>query len=271
MTIQSLAAMLLTFISTTFVGHLNEPLALSAVVLSSSLYNVSGISITIGLASAMDTLCGQAFGAHRYTLLGEVLQRARVICWCCCLPIALLWSRIEPILLLLGQDAQLSHLAAVNMRILIPSLFLGVLNDTTRRYLVAQRAVFPTSCCYLITTALSPLYNWLFIFRLDMRIQGAAYALVCCTATNALLLTCYRTYRDNFKLANSPMATWRGYSLAAFKGWGQYLALGLPGAAMICLEWWCWEVMIFLAGAAGLLPENACWLDGWFAAGLHCL
>jgi hypothetical protein len=38
---------------------LNDPLALSAVVLSSSLFNVTGISITIGLASAMDTLCGQ--------------------------------------------------------------------------------------------------------------------------------------------------------------------------------------------------------------------
>lgn len=59
MMLQSLALMLLTFISTTFVGHLNDPLALSAVVLSSSLYNVSGISMTLGLASAMDTLCGQ--------------------------------------------------------------------------------------------------------------------------------------------------------------------------------------------------------------------
>lgn len=62
MMLQSLALMLLTFISTTFVGHLNDPLALSAVVLSSSLYNVSGISMTLGLASAMDTLCGQVCG-----------------------------------------------------------------------------------------------------------------------------------------------------------------------------------------------------------------
>jgi MATE family multidrug resistance protein len=57
--LQSMAMMMTTFISTTFVGHLNDPLALSAVVLSSSLFNVTGISITIGLASAMDTLCGQ--------------------------------------------------------------------------------------------------------------------------------------------------------------------------------------------------------------------
>jgi hypothetical protein len=41
----------------------------------------------------------------------------------------------------------------------------GVISDTTRRYLVTQRAVLPTSCCYLTTTALSPLYNYLFIFK----------------------------------------------------------------------------------------------------------
>lgn len=62
MMLQSLALMLLTFISTTFVGHLNDPLALSTVVLASSLYNVSGVSMTIGLSSAMDTLCGQVRG-----------------------------------------------------------------------------------------------------------------------------------------------------------------------------------------------------------------
>jgi hypothetical protein len=25
----------------------------------------------------------------------------------------------------------------------------------------------------------------------------------------------------------------------------QYLSLGLPAAAMICLEWWVWELLIF--------------------------
>jgi MATE family multidrug resistance protein len=73
----------------------------------------------------MDTLCGQAFGARNYAVLGEILQRARLICWTVCLPVALLWWWMEPVLLLLGQEAQLAALAAVNMRIMIPSLFLG--------------------------------------------------------------------------------------------------------------------------------------------------
>jgi Na+-driven multidrug efflux pump len=83
--LQSIASMMTTFISTTFVGHLNDPLALSAVVLSSSLFNVTGISITIGLASAMDTLCGQ------------VRECAALHCCCCWMSI---YSSIR-----VGEDA----------------------------------------------------------------------------------------------------------------------------------------------------------------------
>jgi len=67
----------------------------------------------------------QAFGARNYAVLGEVQQRARLICWTICLPIALLWWFMEPVLVLLGQEAELARLAAINMRIMIPSLFVG--------------------------------------------------------------------------------------------------------------------------------------------------
>jgi hypothetical protein len=57
--VQSLSTMAMILISTTFVGHLNNPTELSAVVLASSLYNVTGSSLIIGLSSGMETLCGQ--------------------------------------------------------------------------------------------------------------------------------------------------------------------------------------------------------------------
>jgi hypothetical protein len=75
--------------------------------------------------------------------------------------------------------------------------------------------------------------------RLQLRAAGAAYALVCCTFTNAALLLSYQTYRDSVLLAGKPEATWHGYRpRAALKGWRTYLSLGAPTAAMICLEWW---------------------------------
>ncbi len=72
-----------TLVSMAFIGHLGKH-ELSAAVLGTSLFNVTGLSILIGLCSAMETLCGQvllplsiqyvgiAIVQHTPTLLGLV-------------------------------------------------------------------------------------------------------------------------------------------------------------------------------------------------------
>lgn len=46
---------------------------------------------------------------------------------------------------------------------------------------------------------------------------------------------------------------WSGFSvLEALQGWAAYLRFGLPCVMMVCLEWWMWEVIVWLAG---LLPS----------------
>jgi MATE family multidrug resistance protein len=112
LTLQALSSMLMTLISTSFVGHLNDPVALSGVVLASSVFNVTGVSLIIGMSSALDTLCGQAYGARAYPLLGVYLVRARLICWTLCVPVALLWLQAEPLLLAIGQEPAIAAVSA---------------------------------------------------------------------------------------------------------------------------------------------------------------
>eukprot|EP00879_Flechtneria_rotunda_P024525 GHRR01026001.1.p1 GENE.GHRR01026001.1~~GHRR01026001.1.p1 ORF type:complete len:385 (+),score=140.35 GHRR01026001.1:898-2052(+) len=50
--------------------------------------------------------------------------------------------------------------------------------------------------------------------------------------------------------AQHEAATWVRPAWSAFAGWGKYLSYGVPAAAMICMEWWCYEVVIFMAGIA---------------------
>lgn len=57
--IQNLLAYSTTVVAVAFVGHLNQPELLSAAVLANSLYNVTGYSLLQGLASGMESLCGQ--------------------------------------------------------------------------------------------------------------------------------------------------------------------------------------------------------------------
>ena len=37
-----------------------------------------------------------------------------------------------------------------------------------------------------------------------------------------------------------------------FRNIGAFMALAIPGTAMICLEWWCFEIMILMAGYIGV-------------------
>ena len=57
--VQQFLAFSAGLISVAFVGHLGE-FELGVIVLANSLYTVSGVTVLMGTASAMETLCGQA-------------------------------------------------------------------------------------------------------------------------------------------------------------------------------------------------------------------
>ncbi|KAL8487186.1 hypothetical protein ACS0TY_023740 [Phlomoides rotata] len=60
----------LQVISVMFVGHLSE-LALSSASMATSFASVTGFSVLLGMGSALETLCGQAYGAEQHRMLGE--------------------------------------------------------------------------------------------------------------------------------------------------------------------------------------------------------
>jgi multidrug resistance protein, MATE family len=129
-------------VSVMFVGHLGE-LHLAGASLAASVANVTGFSLLDGLASALDTLCGQAFGARQYGLLGVYKQRAMVVLALACVPIAVVWTNAGRILLLMGQDEDIAAEAGAYERWLIPSLAPYVPLACHIRFLQTQSIVVP--------------------------------------------------------------------------------------------------------------------------------
>ncbi len=85
-----------------------------------------------------------------------------------------------------------------------------------------------------------------------MGLDGGAWAFVLSTGTYSLLLLVYTCVRDARRAARRhPQYTWPGFSWRALEGWGSYLHYAVPAAAMICMEWWIFECVIFMAGGAG--------------------
>ena len=60
--LQACLVFISSLVSLAFAGHLGK-LPLSQAVLSSSVYNITGAAVLFGLASGMETLCGQV--CHR--------------------------------------------------------------------------------------------------------------------------------------------------------------------------------------------------------------
>ncbi|KAG5528006.1 hypothetical protein RHGRI_028813 [Rhododendron griersonianum] len=104
------------------VGHISE-LSLSSVAIATSLTNVTGYSVLFGMAGALETLCGQAYGAEQYRKLGTYTYGAILSLILVCLPISLLWIFMDKLLVFFGQDPIVSMEAGKYAIWLIPSLF----------------------------------------------------------------------------------------------------------------------------------------------------
>ncbi|OEL23783.1 Protein DETOXIFICATION 16 [Dichanthelium oligosanthes] len=232
-------------VSVMFVGHLGE-LPLAGASLASSLANVTGFSLLAGMASALDTLCGQAFGARQYGLLGVYKQRAMLVLSLACVPIAVVWANAGSILALIGQDRDIAAEAGAYSRWLILCLVPYVPLVCHIRFLQTQSIVVPVMASSGVTALSHVLVCWALVFKAGMGSKGAALSIAISYCVNLAMLALY------VRLSGACKRTWAGFSTEAFKDLCRFTELAIPSAMMVCLEWWSFELLVLLSG---LLPN----------------
>lgn len=244
----SMSAFLISMIGVAFVGHLGK-WELSVVVLAASLFNVFGVSFLIGSLGALETLCGQAYGAKNYKAMGIILQRAMLFTLVLASAVALSWSKIETLMLFLGQNATLSAAAARYLHWSTPALFFVASADCLKRFLTSQNVMLPATVASIVAMLCAPFFYWMLVFKFHLGLFGAAIAGNIAQATPFVIMLAWTMKREQtLKLTNSPMATWQGFSIEALKDWNSYTKLAFPSAAMVCLEWWTFEACVILSG-----------------------
>ncbi|KAM0041037.1 putative multi antimicrobial extrusion protein [Helianthus debilis subsp. tardiflorus] len=235
----------LSMISVMFVGHLGE-LALSGASMATSFASVTGTSLMVGMGSALDTFCGQSFGAKQYHMLGIHKQRAMIVLLSASVPLAFIWANAGTLLVFLGQDPEISAEAGLYARFMIPTLFAIALLQCHIRFLQSQNNVFPMMLSSGITTLLHILICWIMVFKSGLGSRGAALANAISLWINVLLLAIY------VRVSPTCKKTWTGFSKEAFYNIPTFLKLAVPSAVMICLDIWTFEMMVLLSG---LLPN----------------
>ncbi|KAE8736452.1 putative arginine/serine-rich splicing factor [Hibiscus syriacus] len=230
-----------SLISMLFLGRLGE-LALAGGSLALGFANITGYSILSGLAMGMESICGQAFGAKRYTVLGITLQRTVLLLLVSSLPISILWINMRKILILCGQDETIAMEAQWYLVYSLPDLLVQSFLHPLRIYLRTQSITLPLTCCAVLSILLHLPINYLLVSHLKLGIKGVALSGVWTNFNLVASLIIYILYFGVHK------KTWGGLSVECFKEGKSLLNLAIPSCISVCLEWWWYEIMILLCG-----------------------
>ncbi|KAG8083030.1 hypothetical protein GUJ93_ZPchr0014g47599 [Zizania palustris] len=242
MILTGLLLYLRSMISMLFLGRLGG-LALSGGSLAIGFANITGYSVLSGLAMGMESICGQAFGAANYALLGITMQRTVLLLLVAAVPIGGLWVHMRPILLLCGQDAGIAAVAETYILASLPDLVLQAFLHPVRIYLRTQSINLPLTVCAALAIAFHLPINYVLVSILGLGIKGVSLASVLANLNLVLFLLAYIFFKGVHKRTG-------GFAVSAecFRGWGELISLALPSCVSVCLEWWWYEIMILLCG-----------------------
>ncbi|KAL6615351.1 hypothetical protein ACP70R_037621 [Stipagrostis hirtigluma subsp. patula] len=243
----ALLQLTMQLISTVMVGHLGEvPLAGAAI--ANSLTNVSGFSVLIGLASGLETLCGQAYGAEQYHKLSLYTYRSTIVLVIVSVPVAIIWAFIPEVLPLIGQDPEIASEAGKYAMWLIPGLIAFSVAQCFSKFLQSQSLIFPMVLSSMITLVVFIPLCWFMVYKIGMGNAGAALSVSICDWVEVIVLGLYIKFSPSCEKTRAP-PSWE-----AFRGVGSFMRLAVPSALMICLEWWSYELLVLLSG---ILPNPA--------------
>lgn len=194
----------------------------------------------LGMGSALETLCGQAFGAGQVHLLGVYMQRSWIILFVACFFLLPLYIYATPLLKLLGQEADIAEAAGKFTVQVIPQMFSLAINFPTQKFLQAQSKVGVLAWIGFagLIIHIAVLYLFIRIFRWGLAGAAAAYDVSAWGIALAQVVYVVGWCKDG----------WKGLSWLAFKDMWGFVRLSIASAVMICLEIWYFMTIIVLTG-----------------------
>ncbi|KAK3194768.1 hypothetical protein Dsin_026078 [Dipteronia sinensis] len=224
-----------------FAGHIGD-IELSAVAISLSVIANFSYGFMHGMGSALETLCGQAFGAGKLELMGVYMQRSWIILFVTCFFLLPFYFFATPLLKILGQQHDIADLAGKFSIQIIPQLFSLAICIPTQKFLQAQSKVSVLAWIGFVGLIIHIGLLYFFINFFGWGTAGAALAF---NVSGWLIVVAQLIY-----VVGWCKDGWRGLSWLAFKDICGFVRLSIASAVMLCLEVCMningWETMLFL-------------------------
>jgi MATE family multidrug resistance protein len=180
----------------------------------------------MGMGSALETLCGQAYGAKQLHMLGVYLQRSWIILNAMAVLMLPLYIFAAPVLRFFHQDAEIAALASRVALYMIPQLFAYAFNFPIQKFLQAQSKVMAMAVVSAVALVFHVALSWLLVGPMGMGIAGLAIAL------NASWWFVVLGQLAYILMGYCPGA-WNGFDWLAFSDLVGFARLSLGSALMI--------------------------------------
>lgn len=229
-------------ITTAFLGRLGD-LQLAGGALAYTFANVTGFSVFSGLSSAMEPICGQAYGAKNFKLMHKSLVMTISLLLITTIPVSILWLNVDKILIYFGQQKDIAMIAKKYLLFLLPDLAITSFLCPLKAYLNSQSLTVPVMLSTALAVALHVPIN---IFLMKAKgLEGVSMAAWISDLIIVVWLTVYVLMDEIKKEGNWKEGGWWEQGI---QDWIKLLKLSGPCCLTICLEWWCYESLILLTG-----------------------
>ncbi|KAF6166814.1 hypothetical protein GIB67_005690 [Kingdonia uniflora] len=234
----------MTVITQAFAGHLSD-LDLAAISIATTVIIPISFGFLLGMASAFETLCGQAYGAKQYQMLGIYLQRSWVVMFLCSILVLPIYVFATSVLKFIGQTAEVAEKFGVVAVWLIPLHFAFVFQFPLQRFLQCQGKNNVVAWVSGGALVVHVLVTWLVVYKL----RGGIVA-----TTISLDLSWWITVLGLFVFVSCGgcRQCWNGFSVQAFSGLWEFLKLSVASGFMLCFENWYYRILIIASGVPNL-------------------
>ncbi|XP_027074364.1 protein DETOXIFICATION 27 isoform X1 [Coffea arabica] len=227
-------------ITQAFAGHLGDT-ELAAISIINNVVVGFDFGLLLGMASALETLCGQAFGAKKYHMLGIYMQRSWIVLFACCILLLPIYIFATPILKLLGQPANVAELSGSVALWMIPLHFSFAFQFPLQRFLQSQLKNSVIAWVSLVALLVHLCTSWLFVYGFQLGVVGTVVTLNFAWWVLVFGLFIYTA-------CGGCPHTWPGFSMEAFSGLWEFLKLSASSGVMLCLENWYYRILILMTG-----------------------
>jgi MATE family, multidrug efflux pump len=248
--VTQVAFMMLGFVDTLLLGRLSVE-ALDGAALA-NMWGWASLALGMGVVMGMDPLVSQAYGDRDSDSAALALQRGLCVSLLAGIPVGLCWALTEPVLLLLGQEPRIAHLAQEYNLLRAPAAPFILMFTALRSWLAGRNLVAPAMWLAVVMNVANALLGWALIFgRLGLPklgLEGAAIAASLVSVGEPIGLWAVIRYTGLHEGA------WRPWDRRSFepRGLGQIIRIGFPTGLQMSFEGSAWSLAAMMAGWIGV-------------------